>query len=133
MNVPFLVAAVLAVAAAAIHGIVGEIIVVRRIPTDSLPKTRFGPPGATAAIVRVAWHICTAAFAVAGVSLASCAGGGAEGACVGVGRVSAAMFGAFVLVAFAVVGPSRFRRSLIRHQAPLAFAAIAVLAWIGSG
>ena len=132
MNVPFLVAAALAVAASAIHGIVGEVIIVRRIHTEHLPASRFGPPGATAAIIRVSWHLVTAAMGVVGISLAACGGSEATGACVGVGRVAAAMFGTFVLVAAAVVGPSRFRRSLARHQAPLAFAAIAVLAWIGA-
>jgi hypothetical protein len=129
MNVPLAVASALAFTAAGVHSIVGELLVVRKIPFESLVGTRFGGPRATMIMIRATWHIVGVAFLVIGIALAWCAGS-AGGACVGVAHVASASFAGFLLVALALaVRPGRI---LIRHPAPVVFAAVAVLAWLGA-
>lgn len=131
MNVPFFVAALLALAGAAVHGGVGEAFVVRKLAPSALPRSPFGAGEATKLMIRATWHMTTVAFLVLGVALVTCAGSDATGACRAVGRISGLSFSGFALIA---VGGAvaRSPRSLLRHPAPLLLTSVAVLAWWGS-
>ena len=132
MNIPLLVAGILAFAGAAIHGIVGDVLLVRRIDPGGLPTTRFGGPAASKLLIRVSWHLLTATFVVFGAAMSVCGLDDAHDACRRTGIVSASAFTAFAAITIGsglrTVGP----RSLFRHPAPAAFVAIAALAWWGA-
>ena len=133
MNVMLAVAAALSVAAAGIHSGVGEVIVLRRLPTEHLAPTRFGGTAVTKLLIRVTWHIVGATFLAIGIALAMCAAPGAH-ACAGVGFLAAASFVGFAMVAIVEtsrLGVRRIPRMFLRHPAPLAFVVIALLAWFG--
>lgn len=130
MNPQFLVAGALAVLAAAIHGGLGEALIVRKLPLGELPPTRFGGPRATRVMIRAAWHIVTFTFVAFGAGLLTCGSLGGGGACQGIGIGAATSFTGFLVVSMlaAIEQP----RLALRHMGPLAFLAIAVLAWWGS-
>lgn len=130
MIVQFLIAGVLGLAAAAIHGGLGEVLVVRKVFAGELPSSRFGGPAATQMMIRVTWHIVTLTFAVLGAALATCGVVGPGEACRGVGFVAASSFTGFVGVA-AVVS-AQHPRGTIRHRGPLIFLIVAALAWWGT-
>src|SRR4051812_28677769 len=70
MNVPLIAAGCIAVAGAAIHGVGGELLVVRKLaPPTPLPGTRFGGPNMTRAMIHATWHMTTVAFVTVGVGL----------------------------------------------------------------
>ncbi|HJP67129.1 MAG TPA: hypothetical protein VKA30_12610 [Actinomycetota bacterium] len=134
-NPLYLAAAALSLMAAAIHGGAGERLVVTRLPAQTLPATRFGGPAMSLLMIRVTWHIATLVFAAAGVALALCSWGSTSSSCAGLARFVAVCFGGFFLLAFGLVVARRKRfdlRPMLRHPGPLVFAAVAVLAWIGS-
>jgi hypothetical protein len=130
VSVPLLLAGSLALVAAGVHGVGGEVLVVRRLSPASLPGSRFGGPGMTKAMIQVSWHITTIAFLTVGVALLL-SGSVLEGAVArGVGVVAAGASTGFAAVAMTgalLQGP----RTLLRHGGPLALTLIAVLAWAG--
>jgi hypothetical protein len=69
VNIPLIVAGVLALLGAAIHGGAGEVFVVRRLSPAMLPATRFGGPRTTKTMVHVTWHMTTVAFLTVGSAL----------------------------------------------------------------
>src|SRR5438876_6138583 len=69
VNVPLLAAGSLAIVAAAVHGVGGEVLVVRRLSLGMLPSSRFGGPVMTKAMIHVTWHISTIAFLTVGSAL----------------------------------------------------------------
>src|ERR1700704_7115191 len=69
VNVPLIVAGSLAILGAAIHGVGGEVLVVRRLSPGMLPSSRFGGPGMTKAMIHVTWHMTTVAFLTVGAAL----------------------------------------------------------------
>src|SRR5215813_15604743 len=69
VNVPLLVAGSLAILGAAIHGVGGEVLVVRKLSPGMLPSTRFGGPRATKTMIHVTWHMTTIAFLTVGTAL----------------------------------------------------------------
>lgn len=126
-------AGAVAVLAAAVHGVAGEILVVRRLSRELLPTTRFGGRGMTMAMIHVTWHIATLAFLALGVGLLV-AGSGLEGdAARALGLVAAGAFTGFSLVAV-VLGfvYTRTARTLYRHPGGIALATTAALAWLGA-
>lgn len=135
MNVPLLLAGILSFVAAAIHGIVGDALVVRRLDVERLPRTRFGGPTASMVMIRVSWHLVTTTFVVLGIALMVGALADDSDARRAVGILAASAFSAFGLVAMAIAiaGSTRggFLR-LLRHPAPALFTAIAGLAWWGA-
>jgi hypothetical protein len=131
MNVPFVVAGALALTGAAVHGILGERIVVTKLRTETLPSSRFGNARMTLLMIRATWHITTLAFFVMGSALIACSPV-SSGACEGVGRVSAIAFASFFALTIGLAAP-HVRRTVRRHPAPLIFLAVAVLAWVGAG
>src|SRR5918992_4670973 len=57
VNVPLIVAGSLAILGAAIHGVGGEVLVVRKLSPGTLPSSRFGGPRATKMMIHVTWHM----------------------------------------------------------------------------
>lgn len=130
MNVALLVAGSLALLGAAVHGVAGEILVVRRLSPAMLPSTRFGGPGTTKAMIRASWHLTTIAFLTVGFALLL-AGSLLEGdTSRGIALVAA--WAASGFAALLVGGAfARAPRSLFRHPGPAVLTAVAVLAWWG--
>ena len=130
MNVPLLIAGGLALFAAAVHGLAGEVLVVRPLPTEELPGTRFGGPRATKAMIRASWHIATFAFLTVGAALVltgSVLGGEVGRAVSVVAAVASSGFAVVTLAAALALGPHALRR----HLGPLALTAVAAFAWWG--
>src|SRR3954453_12792899 len=69
VNVPLIVAGSLGLVAAAIHGLGGELLVVRKLSTEVLPPSHFGGPRMTMAMIHVTWHLTTIAFFTLGAAL----------------------------------------------------------------
>jgi hypothetical protein len=133
MNVALVAAGSLAVLAAAVHGVGGELLVVRKLSLDILPATRFGGAAMTRAMIHVTWHITTVAFLTVGCALVL-SGAVLDGdAARGIGLVAAGGATAFAAVALALgAAHTRFPRSLLQHPGPAALTAIAALAWWGA-
>ena len=132
MDLPLIAAGCLAVLAAVVHGAAGEGLVMRRLLTEELPRTRFGGPAMTRAMIHVSWHITTLAFFTVGAVLllsGSVLDGDAARALGLVGAGASTGFVALVLVLG--VAPQSLR-ALLRHPAPIALSAIAALAWWGA-
>jgi hypothetical protein len=128
-----IIAGVMALVAAAIHGIGGEILVVRRLAPSSLPSTRFGGPAMTKAMIHVSWHIATLAFLISGVAFLL-AGSTLNGeAAKAVGLITAAGFTGFGLLALAMgAAYMKSPRYLLRHPGPAVLTATAALGWWGA-
>src|SRR5213083_2391924 len=69
VNVPLIVAGSLAILGAAIHGVGGEILVVRRLSPGMLTSSPFGGPEMTKTMIHVTWHMTTIAFLTVGSAL----------------------------------------------------------------
>lgn len=131
MNVPLVLAGVLALGTAVGHALIGETIVLRKLSLDGLPSTRFGGPSATKAMIRVAWHLGTIAYLALGSALVASGSAAPGDVQRGVGFVAAGCLTGFAALAVAAAlreGP----RLLLRHPAPGAFSVVAALAWWGT-
>lgn len=132
MNVPLFLAGVLAFVASAVHGLGGELLVIRRLRREPLPSTRFGGPGMTRAMVHVSWHIATFAFLSVGVGMVVSAavleGDGANA----LAWFCAAAFTGFAGVAVVLGGVGQSPRAFFQHPGPVVLAATAALAWWGA-
>jgi hypothetical protein len=133
VNVPLILAGSLAILGAAIHGVAGEVLVVRRLSPATLPSSRFGGPRTTKTMIHVTWHLTTIAFLTVGSTLllsgsvlhgesarglsvlAACASTGFAALAVGLGAAYA-----------------RSPRALLRHPGPALLTATAALAWWGA-
>jgi hypothetical protein len=133
MNAPLFIAGALGVLAAAVHGIAGEILVVRKLAVDRLSPSPLGSRRMTKAMIHVTWHVTTFAFLVTGCAMlvASVAlDGDAQHA---VGMVGAISFTGFGLLAMGIgAAYMRSPRGLLTHPGPLMLSATAALAWIGT-
>jgi hypothetical protein len=124
MSAPLLVAATLCAAVALAHSYLGErYVLIRLLRRTDLPHL-FGSDLFTKRTLRFAWHLTSLAWLGFGALLITAARGGAASGPAGL-EIVAATFAASALVTFA--------GSRGRHLAWIAFAAIAVLAWLGSG
>jgi hypothetical protein len=123
----------LAVLGAAIHGVGGEILVVRRLSPEMLPSSRFGGPGATMTMIHVTWHMTTIAFVAVGVALLL-SGSVLDGDTArGMALLAAGASTGFAALAVGLGGAYRhFPRSLTRHPAPVLLTLTAALAWWGA-
>jgi hypothetical protein len=132
MNVPLIIAGAISLLAAAIHGVAGELLVVRRLSLEQLPRTTFGGARMTKAMIHVTWHITTVAFLAVGVALIL-----SGTALHGDTRHAMALLAAGTSTGFAVLavglgsGTVRSPRSLLHHPGPIALTSVAVLAWAG--
>lgn len=132
MNVPLIVAGALAVIGAVVHGVGGEVLVVRKLSPAMLPSSRFGGPRMTMAMIHATWHMTTIAFLTVGVALllsGSILDGDAARA---LGLVAATASTGFAAVAIGLGGASQPARSALRHPGPAVLIATAALAWWGA-
>jgi hypothetical protein len=127
MNVPLIVAGSLAILGATIHGVAGEVLVVRRLSPGMLPPSPFGGPRATMTMIHVTWHMTTIAFVTVGSALLLSGsvlnGDAARGI---------ALLAAGASTGFAALAVGASPRSLFRHPATALLTATAALAWWGA-
>lgn len=125
-----LVAGSLALLGAAVHGVGGEVLVVRRLSPTVLPSSPFGGPVMTKAMIRGTWHMTTIAFLTVGSALVLSGSVLHDDTARGIALIAAAESTAFATLA---VGGAfaRSPRSLFRHPGPAMLSAVAVLAWWG--
>jgi hypothetical protein len=133
MSVPLIVAGSLAILGAAIHGVAGEVLVVRKLSRGMLPSSSFGGPGMTKAMIHVTWHMTTIAFLTVGSALLL-AGSVLDGDTArGIGLVAAGASTGFAALAVGLgAAYTRSPRSLLRHPGPAVLTATAALAWWGA-
>ncbi|MEX2459491.1 MAG: hypothetical protein WD770_10980 [Actinomycetota bacterium] len=128
MNIAFALGALLALAAAAGHSVLGERWILSKLADADMPQlTRYGR-GSGLRLIRITWHLLSVAFVGGAVALAVQAFGPADEAAGAVGRAVAVTFFGFVVlcVALAIRAPR-----MLRHPAWLMFLATAALAWWG--
>ena len=137
MNVPLVVAGVLAFVGAAVHGGVGQLLVVRRISPAILPSTALGGSGLTKAMIWVSWHMATIGLITVGFALVL-SGAVLDGNTARVlGVIAASTASGFAALALTVaIGqvPKAVKARDLRaffHPGLYALTAIAVLAWWG--
>ena len=131
MNVALIVAGSFAILGAAIHGVAGEVLVVRKLSPGMLPSTAFGGSHMTKTMIHVAWHLGTIAFLTVGSALLL-SGSVLDGdSARGVSLVAA---GASTAFAALIVGlaAAQAPRALLRHPGPAVLTATAALAWCGA-
>jgi hypothetical protein len=129
MNVPLIVAGSLAILGAAIHGVAGEVLVVRKLSPGMLPPSPFGGPRATKTMIHVTWHMTTIAFVAVGSGLLLSGSVLHGDTARGIGLLAAGASTGFAALA---VGLGASPRSLFRHPAPAVLTATAALAWWGA-
>ncbi len=133
MNVALIVAGSLAILGAAIHGVAGEILVVRKLSPGTLPPSRFGGPGTTETMIHATWHMTTIAFLTVGSALLLARSVLNDDAARAIGLVAAVAFTGFAALAAGLgVANSRSPRSLFRHPGPAVLTATAALSWWGA-
>jgi hypothetical protein len=133
VNVPLIAAGSLAIIGAAIHGLGGEVLVVRKLSSGTLPSSSFGGPRMTKAMIHVTWHTTTIAFLTVGVALLLSGSVLHGDTARGIGLVAAGASTGFAAVAVGLgAAYTRSPRSLFRHPGPAALTATAALAWWGA-
>jgi hypothetical protein len=119
----------LAILGAGIHGVAGEVLVVRGLSPAMLPPSRFGGPRATKTMIHATWHMTTVGFLTVGAALLL-AGSVLDGdSARAIGLLAAGASTGFAAVA---VGLAASPRSLLRHPGPAVLTATAALAWWGA-
>lgn len=133
MNVPLIVAGSLAVLGAAVHGVGGEVLVVRKLSPRTLPSSRFGGPRMTKTMIHVTWHMTTIAFLTVGFALLV-SGTVVQGdAARWLGLLAAGASTGFAALAVGLGAAStQSPRSLFHHPGPAVLTATAALAWWGA-
>ena len=132
MNAPLIAAGSLAVLAAAVHGVGGEVFVVRKLLPDMLPSSRFGGPRMTKTMIHVTWHMTTIAFLTVGSALLLSGSVLHGDTARGIGLVAAGASTGFAALAVGLGGAGQSPRALLRHPAPVVLTATAALAWLGA-
>jgi hypothetical protein len=133
VDVPLIVAGSLAILGAAVHGVGGEVLVVRRLSPEMLPSSRFGGPRMTKTMIHVTWHMTTIAFLTVGSALLLSGSVLHGDTAKGIGLVAAGASTGFAALAVVLGGAFRhFPRSLFVHPAPVVLTATAALAWWGA-
>jgi hypothetical protein len=133
VDAPLIVAGCLLILGAGVHGLGGELLVVRGLSAAALPASRFGGPRMTMAMIHTTWHMTTIAFLAVGTALLLSGtfldGDEAEA----VALVAAGASTGFAALAVGLgAAYMRAPRSLFRHPAPAALTAAAALAWLGA-
>jgi hypothetical protein len=133
VNVPLIVAGSLAILGAAVHGVGGEVLVVRRLSPGMLPSSPFGGPRMTKAMIQVTWHMTTIAFVTVGSALLLSGSVLHGDAAQGISLVAAGASTGFAALALGLgAADAGSPRSLFRHPGPAVLTATAVLAWWGA-
>lgn len=133
MNVPLIVAGSLAILGAVVHGVGGEVLVVRKLSPGMLPSTRFGGPRTTKSMIHVTWHMTTIVFLTVGSALLL-SGSVLDGDTArGIGLVAAGASTGLAAVALGLgAAYTRSPPSLVLHPGPALLTATAALAWWGA-
>jgi hypothetical protein len=131
-DVPLIVAGSLAILAAAIHGVGGEVLVVKKLSPGMLPSSPFGGPGMTKTMIHVTWHMTTIAFLTVGSALLLSGSVLHGDAARGIGLVAAGASTGFAALAVGLGGYAQSPRTVFRHPGPAVLAATAALAWWGA-
>jgi len=132
MNVPLIVAGSLAILGAAIHGVGGEVLVVRQLSPGMLPSSRFGGPRTTKLMIHTTWHLTTIAFLTVGLALLLSGSVLHGDTARGIGLVGAGASTGFAALAVGLgAAYTRSPRFLFRHPGPAALTVTAALAWWG--
>jgi hypothetical protein len=133
VNVPLILAGSLAILGAAIHGVGGEVFVVRKLSPGTLPSSRFGGPRTTQNMIHVTWHMTTIAYLTVGSALLLSGSVLHGDAARGIALVAAAASTGFAALAVGLgAAQARSPRSLLRHPGPAVLIATAALAWWGA-
>jgi hypothetical protein len=133
VNVPLIVGGSLAILGAAVHGVGGDLLVVRRLSPGVLPSSRFGGPRTTKTMIHVTWHMTTIAFLTVGSALLLSGSLLHGDAARGIGLLAAGASTGFAAVAVGLgASYTQSPRSLLRHPGPALLAATAALAWWGA-
>jgi hypothetical protein len=133
VNVALIVAGSLAILGAAIHGVGGEVLVVRKLSPEMLPSSRFGGPRMTKAMIHTTWHMTTIAFFTVGFALLLSGSVLHGDAARGIGLVAAGAATGFAALAVGLgAAYTQSPRSLFRHPGPAVLTATAALAWWGT-
>jgi hypothetical protein len=132
VNVPLIVAGSLAILGAAIHGVGGEVLVVRKLSPEVLPSSAFGGPRTTKLMIHVTWHLTTIAFLTVGSALILSGSVLHGDTARSIGVVAAAAATGFAVIAVGLTAAyTQSPRSLFRHPGPALLTATAALAWWG--
>jgi hypothetical protein len=132
MNAPLIVAGAVALLGAAIHGVAGELLVMRNLAPEKLPSTRFGGPRMTRTMIHVTWHITTFAFLTVGVALLL-SGSALDGdAARAISLLAAGAATGFAAIAVGLGGAKLSPRTVLNHPGPVVLTATAALAWWGA-
>jgi hypothetical protein len=133
MDVPLLLAGSLALLGAAIHGVGGEVLVVRKLSPAMLPSSSFGGPKMTKLMIHATWQMATVAFLSAGTALllsGSVLDGDTARA---VAMVAAGASTGFAAIAVGLgAAYAKSPRFLFLHPGPAVLTATAALAWWGA-
>jgi hypothetical protein len=133
VNAPLIVAGSLAIVGAAVHGVGGELVVVRKLSPAVLPSSRFGGPRMTKTMIHVTWHMTTIAFLTVGCALVLSGSVLHGDAARGIGLLAAAAASGFAALAVGLGALyTRSPRSLLGHPGPAVLTATAALAWWGA-
>jgi hypothetical protein len=133
MNVPLIVAGCLAILGATIHGMGGEVLVMRKLSLGMLPSSRFGGPRTTKTMIHVTWHMTTIAFLTVGFALLLSGSVLHGDTARGVGLLAASASTGFAALAVGLgAAYARSPRALLRHPAPAVLTLTAALAWSGA-
>jgi hypothetical protein len=132
MNTPLFIAGLLALVAAAVHGVAGELLVVRKLWQGPLPSTRFGGAGMTRSMIHATWHITSFAFLVAGVGMIVSATALDGDAADVLAWFTAAAFTGYAAVAVVLGAAKQRPRAMLQHPGPVVLGLTAALAWWGA-
>ncbi|HEY6774955.1 MAG TPA: hypothetical protein VI122_00415 [Thermoleophilaceae bacterium] len=133
MDVPLIVGGSLALLGAAIHGVSGEVLVVRKLSPGTLPPSRFGGPRTTKNMIHVTWHMTTIGFLAVGSALLLSGSVLHGDTARGIGLVAAGESTGFAALAVGLgAAYMQSPRSLFRHPGPAVLTATAALAWWGA-
>jgi hypothetical protein len=133
VNVPLIVAGSLAILGAVIHGVGGEVLVVRKLSPGMLPSSPFGGPRTTKSMIHITWHMTTIAFFTVGSTLLLSGSVLHGDAARGIGLVGAGASTCFAALAVGLGAVyAQSPRSLLRHPGPAVLTATAALAWWGA-
>jgi hypothetical protein len=133
VNFPLIVAGCLAILGAGLHGVGGEVLVMRKLSPGMLPSSRFGGARMTKTMIHVTWHMTTIAFLTVGSALLL-SGAVLHGDIArGVGLVAAGACTGFAALAVGLgAAYTRSPRSLFLHPGPAVLTAVAALGWWGT-
>ena len=133
MNVPLTVAGSLALLGAAVHGVGGEVLIVRKLSPGMLPSSPFGGPRMTKSMIQVTWHMTTTAFLTVAFALLL-SGSVLHGETPrGIALLAAGAATGFAALAIGLwAAHARSPRLLFLHPGPAVLTATAALAWWGA-